>query len=108
MKSNKIAILAAALTFASVSEFLEAYPVEVHAEENQIQISSRESEKKIAFRDLMNPATAENELEKLFVWLAPNDLDGVIEDWNMHVERETGVSIRPSLAERIGEDEAEG
>ena len=94
MKSKNIAILAAALTFASVSEFLDAYPVEVQEEENQIQIFSRDGEKQIAFRDLMNPATAEKELESLFAWLVPNDLDGVIEDWNLHVQREIAVVSR--------------
>jgi hypothetical protein len=102
---TSIAIFAAALTLASITDFLDVYAVEVQAEENQIQLFGPNGEKQIAFRDLMNPNNTEKELENLFTWLAPNNVEGVITDWNYHCERETGETIpRPSLADRIGSD----
>ncbi len=96
--NNNIAIIAAALTVASITDFLDAYPVSVEKESNHLKITDKENTSiLLPLADSKNVAAGEIRLKNLFEFLDLENIETVISDWNMHVERETAIASAPSI-----------
>ncbi len=98
-----ISTAAFALTAASMMDFVEGYNLPLEVSGNSILVFRGKETYEIKLNTL--EYGAKEKLNGFFHWLNPNDVDGVIADWNLHVIREESINEAPEAKSEAGQDE---
>lgn len=102
-----ITVIAAALTIASIQEFVDSYRVNAERDGQNLKLTDRNGVSiLLPLADSKNISAGEVRLKTLFEFLDSENTDSVIADWEMHCHREAAMeNIEPVFASPLDDEQ---